>query len=64
VKVRELLKLLDSDGWWIERTRGSHRQLHHPTKPGTLTVSGHPSDDVHPKTLRSVLRQAQLEGEA
>jgi predicted RNA binding protein YcfA (HicA-like mRNA interferase family) len=36
-------------------------QLVHPTKPGTVTVSGHPSDDVHPKTLKSVLRQAGLE---
>ncbi len=59
--VRELLKLLKQDGWVIARTRGDHRQLHHPTKPGTVTVSGHMKDDVHPKTLRSVLRQAGLE---
>jgi predicted RNA binding protein YcfA (HicA-like mRNA interferase family) len=64
VKVRELLKTLKNDGWTIERTRGSHRQLHHSTKAGTVTVSGHANDDVHPKTLKSVLRQAQLEGEA
>lgn len=63
MKVRDLLKLLNSDGWTIERTRGSHRQLHHPTKPGTVTVSGALGDDVHPKTLKSVLRQAQIEGE-
>jgi predicted RNA binding protein YcfA (HicA-like mRNA interferase family) len=63
LKVRELLKILKNDGWLIERTRGSHRQLHHPTKPGTVTVSGAPNDDVHPKTLKSVLRQAQLEEE-
>ncbi len=61
MKVRELLRLLASDGWAVDRTRGSHRQLRHPTKPGTVTVSGHPRDDVHPKTLRSVLRQAGLE---
>ena len=64
MKVRELLKILKNDGWTIERTRGSHRQFHHPTKPGTVTVSGQPSDDVHPKTLKNILRQAQLEGEA
>ncbi len=63
MKVRALLKLLKGDGWEIDRVRGSHRQLGHPTKPGTVTVSGHPSDDVHPKTLRSVLRQAGLEEE-
>jgi predicted RNA binding protein YcfA (HicA-like mRNA interferase family) len=61
LKVRALLKLLKKDGWEIDRTRGDHRQLVHPTKPGTTTVSGHPSDDVHPKTLKSVLRQAGLE---
>ena len=61
MKVRELLKLLRKDGWEIDRTRGDHRQLVHPTKPGTVTVSGHPSDDVHPKTLKSALRQAGLE---
>jgi len=61
MKVRELLKLLAQDGWVIERSRGGHRQLWHPSKPGTVTVSGHPSDTVHPKTLKSVLRQAGLE---
>ncbi|MBI4569662.1 MAG: type II toxin-antitoxin system HicA family toxin [Planctomycetes bacterium] len=61
MKARELLKLLKKEGWEIVRTRGSHRQLHHPSKPGTVTVSGHLNDDVHPKTLKSVLRQAGLE---
>jgi predicted RNA binding protein YcfA (HicA-like mRNA interferase family) len=53
--------LLRKDGWEIDRTRGDHRQLVHATKPGTVTVSGHLNDDVHPKTLKSVLRQAGLE---
>jgi len=61
MKVRDLLKLLRKDGWDIDRTRGDHRQLIHPNKPGTVTVSGHFSDDVHPKALKSVLRQAGLE---
>jgi predicted RNA binding protein YcfA (HicA-like mRNA interferase family) len=61
MKVRALLRLLKEDGWLVDRTRGDHRQLRHPTKPGTVTVSGHPNDDVHPKTLKSVLRQAGLE---
>ena len=61
MKVRELLKLLLKDGWSLERTRGSHRQMRHSVKKGTVTASGHPNDDVHPKTLKSVLRQAQLE---
>lgn len=61
MKVRELLKLLHDDGWSEVRTRGSHRQLQRQNKPGTVTVSGHMSDDVHPKTLNSVLRQAGIE---
>jgi predicted RNA binding protein YcfA (HicA-like mRNA interferase family) len=64
MKVRLLLKLLKKDGWAIDRTTGSHRQLVHPIKRGTVTVSGHPSDDIHPKTLKSVLRQAGLEEES
>ncbi|MSQ93120.1 MAG: addiction module toxin, HicA family [Gemmataceae bacterium] len=60
MKVRELLKLLRKGGWETDRIRGDHRQRVHPSKPGTVTVSGHPSD-VHPKTLKSGLRQASLE---
>ena len=60
VKVRNVLKLLRNDGWSLIRTVGSHRQLKHPSKPGRVTVSGHPSDDIHPKTLKSILTQAGL----
>ncbi len=61
VKVREVLRKLRKDGWVIERARGSHCQLRYPAKKGTVTVSGHLNEDVHPKTLKSVWRQAQLE---
>src|SRR5437899_924981 len=54
VKVRDVLKLLRNDGWSLITTVGSHRQLKHPSKPGRVTVSGHPSDDIHPKTLKSI----------
>jgi predicted RNA binding protein YcfA (HicA-like mRNA interferase family) len=60
MKVREILRLLSEDGWYLVATEGSHRQLKHPTKPGRTTVSGHPSDDIHPKTLKSILTQAGL----
>jgi predicted RNA binding protein YcfA (HicA-like mRNA interferase family) len=53
--------MLSEDGWYLDRTRGSHRQFRHPVKKGTVTVAGAPSDDVHPKTLKSILRQAELE---
>ncbi|MBI1787071.1 MAG: type II toxin-antitoxin system HicA family toxin [Acidobacteria bacterium] len=50
MKVRELLRLLEEDGWRVARTRGSHRQFTHAGKPGTLTVAGKPGVDVPPGT--------------
>lgn len=60
MKVREVLKLLKTEGWYVVTTQGSHRQLKHTTKLGRVTVAGHPSEDVHPKTLNSILTQAGL----
>jgi len=60
VKVKELIKLLQDDGWFLVRTRGSHRQFHHPTKPGTVTVAGKSSVDIPPGTLNNALKQAGL----
>jgi predicted RNA binding protein YcfA (HicA-like mRNA interferase family) len=60
MKVRTVLRLLKEDGWVIDRTRGSHRQLKHPEKTGTVTVSGKPGIDVPPGTLNSILKQAGL----
>jgi len=60
MKVSELLRLLEQDGWLVVRQRGSHRQFHHRTKPGTVTLAGKPSIDVPPGTLNSVLKQARL----
>ena len=59
--VRDVLKILRKDGWFVERQTGSHRQLHHPTKPGTVTVAGKPSKTMHPKVVASIFRQARLE---
>ncbi len=60
MKVREVLRLLAEDGWEVVAMRGSHRQLKHSEKPGRVTVAGKPSDDLHPKTAASILRQAGL----
>lgn len=60
MKVREVLKLLKKDGWYLARTRGSHRQFKHPDKPGLVTVPGKPGDDLAPGTLNSILKQAGL----
>lgn len=63
MKVRELLKLLDKDGWRLVNTTGSHRQFKHQTKKGRVTVAGHPNEDIHPKTLKSIFSQAGLDKE-
>jgi len=60
MKVRELNSLIEADGWFQVRMKGSHRQFHHPTKPGIVTVSGKPSVDIPPGTLNSALKQAGL----
>ena len=60
MKVRDLIKLIEADGWYRVTTVGSHRQYKHLEKSGRVTVAGHPSDEVHPKTLANILRQAQL----
>jgi len=56
MKISQLLKLLEEDGWFMVRQRRSHRQLHHATKIGTVTVAGKLSVDVPPGTLNSVLK--------
>ena len=60
MKVKEVIRLIEKDGWHLVRTRGSHRQFHHPIKAGTVTVSGKEGIDVPPGTLNSVLKQAGL----
>jgi predicted RNA binding protein YcfA (HicA-like mRNA interferase family) len=60
IKVRDLITQLEADGWFLVRTKGSHRQYHHRMKAGTVTVSGKPGIDVPIGTLNSVLRQAGL----
>jgi predicted RNA binding protein YcfA (HicA-like mRNA interferase family) len=60
MKVRDLIRLIEVDGWVLARTRGSHRQYKHLSKPGLVTVPGHLSDDVAPGTQNSILKQAGL----
>jgi predicted RNA binding protein YcfA (HicA-like mRNA interferase family) len=60
MKVRDLLKLLADDGWYLIVTEGSHRQFKHPTKKGRVTVPGKPSHELPTGTLNSIFRQAGL----
>ena len=61
MKVRDAMKLVEQDGWVLVRQKGSHRQYHHATKPGTVTIAGKPSLDLDPKTERSIRRQAGMQ---
>lgn len=60
MKVSEVIRLVESDGWQLVATRGSHRQYKHPQKPGKVTIAGKPSVDVPPGTLNNILKQAGL----
>lgn len=60
MKVKDIIKLIEVDGWYLVSTEGSHRQYKHPTKRGRVTVAGKPSDEVKKGTLNSILKQAGL----
>jgi predicted RNA binding protein YcfA (HicA-like mRNA interferase family) len=60
MKVREAIRMIENDGWFLVRTRGSHRHFKHPTKPGLVAIAGHLGVDIPKGTLNSVLKQAAL----
>ncbi|MEO8131748.1 MAG: type II toxin-antitoxin system HicA family toxin [Bryobacteraceae bacterium] len=61
MKVRDIIKKIEADGWRLRTTAGSHRQYTHPTKPGRTTIAGHPSTEIPPGTLRNIMKQAGLQ---
>ena len=60
MKYRELIRVIERDGWVKVAQRGSHRQYKHPAKKGRVTVAGKPNDDVYPKMRKNILKQAGL----
>lgn len=56
---KEIIRMLQDDGWEIVRTKGSHHHLKHSNKPGLVTVP-HPKKDLPIKTVGSILKQAGL----
>ena len=60
MKVRDLIRVIQRDGWYLARTRGSHRQYKHPVKRGLVTIAGKAGDDLGLRTLNSILKQAGL----
>jgi predicted RNA binding protein YcfA (HicA-like mRNA interferase family) len=61
VKVRDIIRIVEDDGWRLVVIEGSHRQYKHPVKRGRVTIAGHPSKDLDPRTRNSVLKQAGLQ---
>ena len=60
MKVKAAISIIEDDGWYLVRTRGSHRQYKHPDKSGLVTIPGKLSDDLASGTANSILKQAQL----
>jgi predicted RNA binding protein YcfA (HicA-like mRNA interferase family) len=61
MKVKEVLKILEEDGWYIDRIRGSHRILKHQIKSGIVVLAGKLSKDLAEGTRKSIFSQTQLE---
>jgi predicted RNA binding protein YcfA (HicA-like mRNA interferase family) len=61
MKISEIIKIIENDGWFLQRQKGSHRQYKHKIKKGTVTIAAHKmSDEIDKGTLNSILKQAQL----
>jgi len=60
MKVRDVIKIIEQDGWFMVRRKGSHRQYRHSKKNGVVTIAGHTNDDLAKGTLNSILKQAGL----
>ncbi len=62
MKVKEVMKLIEKDGWYLVRQKGSHMQYKHAIKKGLVTIACHRmSDDIARGTLASIFRQAQID---
>lgn len=62
MKIRDIIKIIERDGWYVVQSKGSHVQYKHAVKKGRVTIAGHPNDDLGPGTLNSILKQAGLKG--
>lgn len=57
-KVKDVIEMLEADGWYKITTKGSHRQFKHPTQKGRVTVNGSPNDNLSQFLLNSIFKQA------
>jgi predicted RNA binding protein YcfA (HicA-like mRNA interferase family) len=61
MKIRDIIKIIQADGWIIVHQKGSHRQYKHPDKKGRITIAGHPGDELAVGTLNSIFKQAGID---
>ena len=62
MKARDIIKIIEKDGWYLVRQKGSHKQYKHPSKRGLVTIAAHKmSDEIAPGTLNSIYKQAQID---
>ena len=60
MKIKEVIKIIEEDGWFMVRMKGSHRQFKHTRKKGIVTIAGNLNHDLAKGTLNSILKQAGL----
>ncbi len=60
MRVREVIKIIEGEGWFMIRMKGSHRQYKHPDREGVVTIAGNLSDELAKGTLNNVLKQSGL----
>ena len=61
MKIRDSIKMIEDDGWYLVATKGSHRQYKHSIKAGRVTIAGHLNDDLAAGSLNSIFKQAQMQ---
>ncbi len=62
MKAKDVMRLIEKDGWYLVRQKGSHRQYKHLKKKGLVTIAVHKlSDEIAVGTLKSILKQAQID---
>jgi predicted RNA binding protein YcfA (HicA-like mRNA interferase family) len=60
-KVKEMIKVIEKDGWYFHSQIGSHKQYRHPVKKGKVTIPDHGDNkDLHHFIVKSILKQAGL----
>jgi predicted RNA binding protein YcfA (HicA-like mRNA interferase family) len=60
-KVKEMIKIIELDGWVLYAQKGSHKQYKHPIKKGRVTISDHGKSEVlEHMIVKSILKQAGL----